>query len=128
MTNEEIKNLTREDILSDWLIQKIMAEDKATRGLTIARIADHAKAFGQKGIFESMIKWFQKDEKEFLKKQEEETKKLQAQKTDLVNTTRFIIPDSPDRRCVHIDGGDKQSHNRADINQSEALPEFDKDI
>jgi len=43
MTNEEIKNLTREDILSDWLIQKIMAEDKATRGLTIARIADHAK-------------------------------------------------------------------------------------
>ncbi|WP_225439058.1 hypothetical protein, partial [Lacticaseibacillus rhamnosus] len=25
---------------------------------------------------------------------EEETKKLQAQKTDLVNTTRFIIPDS----------------------------------
>lgn len=94
MTNEEIKNLTREDILSDWLIQKIMAEDKATRGLTIARIADHAKAFGQKGTFENMIKWFQKDEKEFLKKQEEETKKLQAQKTDLVNTTRFIIPDS----------------------------------
>ena len=90
MTNEEIKNLTREDILSDWLIQKIMAENKATRGLTIARIADHAKAFGQKGTFENMIKWFQKDEKEFLKKQEEETKKLQAQKTDLVNTTRFI--------------------------------------
>ena len=34
----------------------------------------------------------------------------------------------PDRRCIHIDGGHKQSDDRADINQGKALPEFNKNI
>lgn len=92
MTNEEIKNLKKDDILTDWLILEVMSEDKMTRGTTIARIAEHAKAFGMKGLFMKMIAYQERNEAAEERKQRKDKESLERRPADIMNITHFNFP------------------------------------
>lgn len=90
MTDYEINNLRREDILSEKLIAQVMDEDEMIRELTIAKIADHARAFGMKIVFLELMSHYKSLEKK-QRGAEQSQNRLRERESD--NNTVFLIPE-----------------------------------
>ncbi|WP_167955616.1 DUF927 domain-containing protein [Anaerosporobacter faecicola] len=91
---KDIKDITKEDLLSsdDILCEVFEQEDEIYKAKLLATLADHAKSLGIKTAFESLVKAYKKQLKEFNK-----TQQAQQQQSD--GFTHFSNSKYPDMRC-----------------------------
>lgn len=71
ITIKDIRTMTKEDVLSDEVLCEVFEqEDEIYKARLLATLADHAKSIGAKTAFESLVKAYKKQFKEYSKMQQ----------------------------------------------------------